>query len=87
VARDPMQAFVWYRRSAERGYFRAQYNYATLLMLTGRADLALGWFEKALAGATAESLGAMTDGLLGQGDLRLAELARRYLLVAEAAAS
>jgi len=55
TSRDPAAAADWYRRSAEAGYFRGQHNHASVLAAEGRADEALGWFERALAGAPAAS--------------------------------
>ncbi|HEX3917045.1 MAG TPA: tetratricopeptide repeat protein [Caulobacteraceae bacterium] len=78
VARDLAAARDWYRRSAEGGYFRAQYNYATWLAREGRLDDALGWFEQALAGATAPSRKSMMDALASHRDPRLAALAQRF---------
>ena len=43
----------WYRRSAETGYFRGQYNWASMLLKTGRLEEAAAWFERAAAGGTA----------------------------------
>jgi hypothetical protein len=45
--RDPAAARVWYRRSAEGGYFRGAYNYATILALEGCMTAAKRWFERA----------------------------------------
>ena len=45
--RDMEGAARWYQRSAERGYFRGQYNWATVLMKQGRFDEAALWFERA----------------------------------------
>ncbi len=45
--RDPLSSIYWYRRSAEAGYFRAQYNYGLLLLQFGRRREAEGWFERA----------------------------------------
>ena len=75
---DPALARQWYRRSAEGGYFRAQFNYATVLAVGGRFGEALDWFEKALGGATPESLAAMTGALVRHDDPRLANLGRRW---------
>ena len=52
VARDPAAAADWYRRSAEAGYFRGQYNWATVLFKAGRIEEAATWFERAAAGGT-----------------------------------
>jgi hypothetical protein len=43
----------WYRRSAEAGYFRGQYNWASILLKAGRCDEAARWFERAALGGTA----------------------------------
>ena len=37
-ARDLAAAAEWYRRSAEGGYFRGQYNWASLLLKAGRYE-------------------------------------------------
>lgn len=43
----------WYRRSAEAGYFRGQYNWASMLLKAGRFEESASWFERAVAGGTA----------------------------------
>ena len=48
--RNAAAAADWYRRSAEAGYFRGQYNWASLLREAGRIDEAVVWFERAAAG-------------------------------------
>jgi uncharacterized protein len=50
--RDPAAAAAWYRRSAEGGYFRGQYNWASVLLKAGRADEAAIWFECAANGGS-----------------------------------
>jgi TPR repeat protein len=50
TARDPAAAAGWYQRSAEAGYFRGQYNWATLLLGQRRFDEAAQWFERAANG-------------------------------------
>jgi uncharacterized protein len=45
--RDPAAARVWYRRSAEGGYFRGAYNYATILAREGCITAAVMWLERA----------------------------------------
>ena len=75
IARDPAAARRWYRASAEVGYFRAQYNHATLLAAEGCIEDAAVWFEKALAGASPESLTGMTDALAHHPNPRLAAIA------------
>ena len=53
TARDLDAAALWYRRSAEGGYFRGQYNWATLLLRRGYAAEAAYWFERAATGGSA----------------------------------
>jgi uncharacterized protein len=50
--RDWAAAADWYRRSAEGGYFRGQYNWASVLLKTGRDEEAAHWFERAVSGGT-----------------------------------
>ena len=45
--RDPAAAADWYRRSAEAGYFRGQYNWGSLLLHAGRRDEAKVWLDRA----------------------------------------
>jgi uncharacterized protein len=51
--RDLGAAADWYRRSAEAGYFRGQYNWASLLLRAGRFEESAAWFERAAACGTA----------------------------------
>ena len=51
----------WYRRSAEAGYFRGQYNWASLLLKAGRFEEAASWFERAAAGGTAAMRRAVAE--------------------------
>ncbi|HEV2650832.1 MAG TPA: hypothetical protein VGU69_06225, partial [Rhizomicrobium sp.] len=53
VDRDEQAARDWYRRSAEGGYFRGAYNYATLLAADGDVSDAVSWFCCALGTAPA----------------------------------
>jgi uncharacterized protein len=57
--RDLGAAAAWYRRSAEAGYFRGQYNWATLLLRSGHVDEAVEWFERAAMGGNAGVRGAV----------------------------
>jgi TPR repeat protein len=57
--RNTVAAAHWYRRSAERGYFRGQYNWATVLLRAGRVEEAAAWFERAATGGTARVRGAI----------------------------
>jgi uncharacterized protein len=61
--RDLQAAKQWYRRSAEGGYFRGQYNWATLLMKEGRFDEAAIWFERAATGGSAAVRQAVLDAI------------------------
>ena len=54
-------AAEWYRRSAEAGYFRGQYNWASLLLKAGRFEECAAWFERAAAGGTAAMRRAVTE--------------------------
>jgi TPR repeat protein len=47
TVRDPAAAAPWYRRSAEGGYFRGQYNHATVLIAAGKVDEARHWLCRA----------------------------------------
>jgi TPR repeat protein len=49
--RDPQAAREWYRRSAEGGYFRGAYNYATILAREGQMAEAKTWLERAASDA------------------------------------
>jgi TPR repeat protein len=49
--RDPKAARDWYRRSAEGGYFRGAYNYATILVREGDTAQARAWLERAASDA------------------------------------
>jgi len=82
--RNSTLAREWYRRSAEGGYFRAQFNYATVLATTGRIAEAAGWFERACAAATPESLFGMTEALIRHADPRLSNIGRRFRETASA---
>jgi hypothetical protein len=50
TAVDLQAASDWYRRSAEGGYFRGQYNWATLLLRAGRVREAAEWLTRAADG-------------------------------------
>jgi TPR repeat protein len=51
--RSASAAADWYRRSAEGGYFRGQYNWASMLLIEGRCEEAALWLARAAAGGTA----------------------------------
>ena len=62
VARDMGLAAQGYEASARAGYFRGQYNHASLLASCGRYDEARTWFDRALAGAPPASRAQMAAG-------------------------
>jgi len=45
--RSPTQAAEWYRRSAEAGYFRGQFNYALVLIERGERAAGSEWLCRA----------------------------------------
>ena len=49
--KNPQAAFEWYRRSAEAGYHRAQWNHAAALADRGLRTEAAEWFRRAAEGA------------------------------------
>ena len=68
----------WYRRSAEGGYFRGQYNWATILAAAGRIDAAAEWFERAATdGSAAVREAVIAKGLSPGAPAVLAQLAAR----------
>jgi uncharacterized protein len=69
TARDAVAAAGWYRRSAEGGYFRGQFNWATILVKSGRPDEAATWFERAAEGGTRSVRSAVINAVTGAGGL------------------
>jgi len=65
--RDLAAAARWYRSSAQAGYFRGQFNWATLLLGAGRRDEAAAWFERAAAGGTPSVVRSIIDALARAG--------------------
>jgi TPR repeat protein len=61
VDRDPATAADWYRRSAEGGYFRGQYNHASILVAEGRRDEGRAWLQAAIDQAPPASRGLMVE--------------------------
>jgi uncharacterized protein len=80
---DPVGAAGWYRRAAEAGDFRAQYNLASVLALSGALGEAETWLLRAIEGATTGFLTLMGQRLGGSGEARLRRLGA--LAVARAA--
>jgi TPR repeat protein len=64
VEADIDQAIDHYRRAAEGGDFRGQFNYARLLAERGFVDQALEWLEKIPATATTAFMEKTRDFLL-----------------------
>jgi TPR repeat protein len=52
--KDFAEASTWYRRSAEAGYFRGQYNWASILLKCHRTEEAASWLERAAANGSPE---------------------------------
>jgi hypothetical protein len=77
-SRDPVAAAAWYRRSAEGGYFRGQYNWGSTLLEAGRCDEAALWFERAsLSGTPAVRQAVMELGARAHASAALQALAAR----------
>jgi uncharacterized protein len=75
---DFMAAAAWYRRSAQAGYFRGQYNWASILLKCDRATEAALWFERAATEGTAAVRRAVFQvAASAAGSSPLAELASR----------
>lgn len=51
--RDRNAALQWYRRSAEAGDFRGQYQYGRMLLADGARDAALSWIARCVSEAPA----------------------------------
>jgi TPR repeat protein len=69
TTRDAVAAAGWYRRSAERGYFRGQFNWATILLKSGRRHEAATWFERAARGGTPAVRAAVINAVTGAGGI------------------
>jgi len=64
-------AAAWYRRAAEAGDFRGQYNLASLLAQSGRVAEAVPWFERAGAAGSRDFQRLAADQLLAHPDQAL----------------
>ena len=62
--RNPAQAAEWYRRSADAGYFRGQYNHGIELLRQGRHVHAAAMFARAMPEAD-DAMRARMAPLLG----------------------
>jgi hypothetical protein len=74
MSANPVAAIDWYRRAAEAGDFRAQYNLASVLALNGDIAEAEAWLRRAIEGATTEFLMLMAKRLASSGESRLRRL-------------
>jgi hypothetical protein len=83
---NPQLAFDWYRKSAEAGDFRGQYNYATCLLRHGQLEVACDWLTRAVSHGSVDFLTAMASALSGAPDPRLREIARNARARCETAA-
>jgi hypothetical protein len=67
--KDFVAAAGWYRRSAEAGYFRGQYNWASILLRCHRPDEAALWFERAATSGTPAVREAVHQVALAQANI------------------
>ena len=74
TARNLDAAADWYRRSAEAGYFRGQYNWASILLKAGRFEESARWFERAAIGGTAAMRRAVMELITRAGTPRPLQL-------------
>lgn len=68
---DAGAAAGWYRRAAQGGDFRGQYNLASVLASGGDLDGAEAWLYRAIEGATVDFLRLMAGRLANSAELRL----------------
>jgi TPR repeat protein len=78
VVRDPVASRDWFRKSAEGGYFRGAFNYATLLADGGDIGGAAIWFDKAVCGATEPTRSNMLQMLGKRPEPELRSLALKF---------
>lgn len=65
---DPVAAEDWYRRAAEGGDFRGQFNHASVLVRRGEVEEAAAWFRRAAETGTLGFLRSMAAHLERQPD-------------------
>jgi uncharacterized protein len=82
--RDLDAAADWYRRSAEAGYFRGQYNWASILLKAGRFEESARWFERAAIGGTAAMRRAVMELITRAGTPRPLQTLAARLKAAQA---
>jgi TPR repeat protein len=71
---DPGAAAEWYRRAAEAGDFRGQYNLASVLAMHGNIAEAETWLHRAMLDATADFLTLMSQRLATAAEPRLRDI-------------
>jgi uncharacterized protein len=74
VEADDREAAAWYKRAAEGGDFRGQFNHARMLVDAGRIDAAIGWLRRIPRTATPRFLAQVRSWLDGRDEPRLREL-------------
>jgi TPR repeat protein len=74
TAHDPQGAADCYRRSAEAGDFRGQYNFASILALSGDITQAETWLQRAMQTATPAFLSLMSVRLANSPEPRLRQI-------------
>lgn len=75
----PAAAAQWYRRAAEGGDFRGQFNHARLLFGAGQRAGALQWLERSIEGGIPDFWRSVADDLAGSRDPDLRSLGQRAL--------
>ncbi|MCK0196751.1 sel1 repeat family protein [Ancylobacter sp. 6x-1] len=73
------QALAWYRRGAEGGDYRGQFDYARLLTLAGHGEAALPWFARAVEEGVPVFCRQVGAGLAESGVPELERIALRAL--------
>lgn len=76
----------WYRRAAEGGCFRGQYNLARLLARAGQTAMAAQWLRLSFAAAPAQFCREVGEMLANHADAHLRAVAREALIHAGAPA-
>jgi TPR repeat protein len=79
VPRDAARAKDFYRRGAEAGDFRGQYQYARVLAEAGDTGQALEWLQKVPLTATPGFLEEVGRLLAGSADSRFSSLGQEML--------
>lgn len=75
VTADTREAALWYKRAAEGGDFRGQFNHARMLIEAGRIDAGIGWLRRIPRTATPRFLVQVRAWLAARDEPALRELA------------